>query len=539
MKSSLKGWLLFLVVLAPALALRLPRLEQRPLHGDEAVHAVKFGKLLEDGFYRYDRREYHGPTLNYFTLIAARLGSVKTFPELSEFTLRIVPVFFGILLILQLLLLRGGLSGPAVVMAAVLTAISPAMVFYSRYYIQEMLLVSFTLGVISCGYRYRQTKSLKWAVLVGVFLGLAHATKETCIIAFGAMLMALIAALIMQGKGRASFLSFFKAIFPGHIVVALMVAFIVSALFYSSFLNNIGGIADSFASYKVYFSRAEQNDWHLHRWYYYLKMLIYWRYEQGPIWSEALIVILAGIGLWAIFSQKGIKQANVDLLRFLAFYTVIMTVIYSVIPYKTPWSMLGFLQGMILLAAVGGAALLEILCGTRRRVFIGLLLTAGVVHLGWQGYRGNFRYFADTHNPYVYAHTSMDVYDITRHVEEIARIHPQGYKVPIQVICSESDYWPLPWYLRAFSQVGWWSSLDENFEPGPVIIASAGLEPSLINKLYEEQTPGEKNLYVPLFDGYMELRPQVELRGYITKDLWDKLQQYRQSSPDLPTDINE
>jgi hypothetical protein len=29
---------------------------------------------------------------------------------------------------------------------------------------------------------------------------------------------------------------------------------------------------------------------------------------------------------------------------------------------------------------------------------------------------------------------------------------------------------------------------------------------------------------VPLFDSYMELRPQVELRGYVTKELWDNYQ---------------
>jgi hypothetical protein len=30
---------------------------------------------------------------------------------------------------------------------------------------------------------------------------------------------------------------------------------------------------------------------------------------------------------------------------------------------------------------------------------------------------------------------------------------------------------------------------------------------------------------VPLFDTYTELRPQIELRGYVTKDLWDRFRQ--------------
>ena len=61
---------------------------------------------------------------------------------------------FGIGLIGLLLLLTDGLGKTAVATAALLTAISPAMVFYSRYYIQEMLLVFFTLAALGCGWRY-------------------------------------------------------------------------------------------------------------------------------------------------------------------------------------------------------------------------------------------------------------------------------------------------------------------------------------------------------------------------------------------------
>jgi len=54
-----------------------------------------------------------------------------------------------------------------------------------------------------------------------------------------------------------------------------------------------------------------------------------------------------------------------------------------------------------------------------------------------------------------------------------------------------------------------------------VIIASPGVESELLKKLYEWPPPGEKNLYVPLFRSHKELRPAVEIRGYITKELMD------------------
>lgn len=182
----------FLITAVLALALRLPRLQQRPMHTDEAVHAIKFGQLLEKGSYIYNPIEYHGPTLNYLTLIPAWISGVKNLTEADEFTLRIVPVVFGVLLVLLALLITDGLGRSGAIFAAILTAISPAMVFYSRYYIQEMLLVFFTFALIVCGYRYIRSKKVIWALLAGMSLGLMHTTKETCIISLGSMLLALL-----------------------------------------------------------------------------------------------------------------------------------------------------------------------------------------------------------------------------------------------------------------------------------------------------------------------------------------------------------
>ena len=527
MKYLQKCCVLILAVTIAAIALRLPRLEQRPMHGDEAVHAVKFGSLLEHGLYRYDSNEYHGPTLNYFTLIPAWLTSAARLTDVSELTLRIVPVFFGILLVLLVFLLAGGLSWPAVIVAAALTSISPAMVFYSRYYIQEMLLVCFTFGAIVSGYRYSQSKTVKWAILTGIFLGLMHATKETWVIVFGSMLIALFLMLFTSYLQGESISNIIKVIRPRHLGAAALTAAAVSALFYSSFFTNPHGILDSLLTFKTYFNRASQNQLHFHPWYYYLKILLYSRYASGPVWSEGLIVILAAAGFIVAITRKGAAGINFHLLRFIAFYTIVMIVLYSVVPYKTPWCLVGFLHGMILLAGVGTIAVLKLTRSVLPRTLVILILLIGGAHLIWQAYLANYKYFADPVNPYVYAHPSRDVFTITRRIEEIAEVHPDRKNMYIQVICPESDYWPLPWYLRSFPNVGWWDHVDENTPPAPLIIISATLAPQLTMKLYELPPPGEKNLYLPLFDSYTELRPQVELLGFLTKDLWDSYQLHK------------
>jgi len=528
-KSFKKCCFSFLAATAIALVLRLPHLEQRPMHGDEAIHAVKFGQLLTEGVYTYDPNEYHGPTLNYLTLIPAWLSSAEKLTEVNECTLRIVPVFFGVLLVLLLLLMLDGLGPHATVFAAVLTAISPAMVFYSRYYIQEMLLVCFAFGAITCGYQYARRRNIRWALLTGMFLGLMHATKETCIISFGSMLLALLIVLLLQRR-KDTTLYPVKMIKAPHLIVGLSAAVVISALFCSSFLTNPKGILDSAQTYAVYFSRAGQNNLHIHPWYYYLKMLIWSKYGDGPLWSEGPIVALSVVGFVVAMRGKWLPTVNFNLLRFIAFYTAIMTVVYSAIPYKTPWCMLGFLHGMILLAGVGAVTLVRLIPKVLPRLIVIFLLIGGSLYLTWQAYSSNYKYYADSRNPYVYAHPTTDVLTMVQRMEKIAGVHENGLNIYIQVICPESDYWPFPWYLRSFTRVGYWDYVDMDVPAAPVIIASASVEQELIRKLYELPPPGKKNLYIPLFDTYMELRPQVELRGYVIKDLWDRLQQSQSRS---------
>src|SRR5262245_28171423 len=177
MNKGLNVGLLLAALLA--LVLRCPHLAQRPMHNDEAVNAIKFGHLWEHGQYEYDPNEHHGPTLYYATLAVARLTSSPDFEHLTEIKLRLIPVFFSLGLVFFLPLLWDGLGCKALVWAAILTAVSPSMVFYSRYYIHEMLLVLFTFVALAAGWRYWQSRKIGWAILLGASVGLMYATKET------------------------------------------------------------------------------------------------------------------------------------------------------------------------------------------------------------------------------------------------------------------------------------------------------------------------------------------------------------------------
>src|SRR5258708_4546033 len=163
--------LVLLLVMGAALALRWPSLNRRPMHNDEAVNAIKFGQLWEHKGYQYDPNEHHGPSLFYATLALERLTAA---PELDHYTdarLRFVTVLFGSALVLLLPLFVDGLGRNGILWAGLLTATSPALVFYSRYFIHEILLVFFTFLALAGAWRYWRGRRIGWILLTGAALG--------------------------------------------------------------------------------------------------------------------------------------------------------------------------------------------------------------------------------------------------------------------------------------------------------------------------------------------------------------------------------
>jgi uncharacterized protein (TIGR03663 family) len=517
----LRSRAIFLVPILLAAALRFPDLASRPMHADEAVHADKFGTLLEGGGYAYDPSEYHGPSLYYLTLVSAWLRGARRYVDIDEMTLRSVPAAIGVALVAAHIGARGSLGTAGAPVAALLAAISPAMVFYSRYFIHETLLIFFSFGALVAAWRYVRRPSAAAALLTGVCVGLMLATKETAPLALGCMLLALaLTRLVERCHGR-SLPPILGVVSARHLLVGLLAAVLVSSALFSSFLTHPEGIVDSVRAFGIYLERARALSWHHHPWHYYLDLLIHFPGRGTPVWTEGLILVLAAAGCAAGWLAKGVPGADTSVLRFLGFYTLLMLVLYSAIPYKTPWCLLGFLHGMVLLAGAGAVFLVRALRGVAAQALVCLLLSAAALHLGWQAFSGSFRFASDPRNPYVYAHTGNDVFGIVRRLRDLARAHPAGSSMPVQII-SRENLWPLPWYLRDFSNVAWWNGVSNQTASAPVILVTPDMEPALVRKLYDLPPPGERELYVSIFERPVELRPQVELRGYAAGGLWEE-----------------
>ncbi len=614
---------IFVVIVALAAVLRLEDLPNRTMHCDEAVHAVKFRELLEKNEYAYDPHEYHGPILNYLTLPIAWSTGASHLTEIDERHLRLLPAVFGILLVALVWLLRRDLGWVATIWAALLTAVSPAMVFYSRYYIQEMLLVCFTFAAIIAWWRFlRFVNASQWArdadrmlsntspkrergtehkdpslarragveravpmglarnvirqgmceggaldhmtenrprpwlrpapylwlAILGVSLALMHTSKETCIIAmFGLALgSCAIAGYVWRIVG-------WQLAVAGLIV--LVTAALISPIFFSSFGANWQGVADSFTTYYRYIDRAAGEGsagLHVHAWHYYFRILFWWHEEGGPLWTEGLIAALALVGLAAGLTGKGLGAStaspstgtpsllrrilqwfdgppHIALVRMLGVYTIAVMLVYTAIPYKTPWCALGFLHGAILLAGVGAGVLVRI---TPELAYKGLILTVLVIptgHLAFQAYRASFVAYEAPHNPYVYSHSTRDVIPFVEKIRDIARSHPDGVAMHVQVICPDDDFWPLPWYMRDFTQVGWHTGEPrgpdgQTIMAAPVIITQPSMRDVVINYNYFGQPPGYRFIVVelpPKTGGQAwQFRPYVPITAFVRRKLW-------------------
>ena len=526
---------LFALVLLLAAYLRMSALDDRPMHTDEAIHAVKLGTLYDTGIYTYNPHEFHGPTLYYATLPLLWLSGIADYADIKDETLlRLVPALFGIGLILLLLLVRDAIGAPVLLLAGTLTAISPAMAFYSRYYIQEMLLVFFTFGAIAAGWRFTKTGKWPWVIVTGISLGLMYATKETSLIAHLAMIGAAVITKYWRTPSKGTAPQAPHTLEKKHIAVVCCTAAMVALVCLTEFFTQPKAALDALTTYAHYFDRATSGDSstgesQIHRqpWYYYLQMLAYARYAPGPWWSEGLILALALVGFAAVFkaptaqpTSGGPEQSQVaahPISRFLATYTLLLLLAYSIIPYKTPWCLLGFHHGFIIMAGLGTVCLFRRFGRTTlTRLALSILLAAAAVQLWSQANRTVFKFASDSRNPYVYAHTSSNFLKLVKRIDALAAVHPEGTKMSLHVTVTADDYWPLPWYLRRYTNVGYWSTLPEGSQ-ADVLILSPDLE--------EQLDPDQFAAYT---GSYYGLRPDVLLVLYIRDTLWERFMQDRQ-----------
>src|SRR5687767_2833400 len=136
-------WLVSCVLItAAATLLRFFWLTLKPLHHDEGVNGWFLTTLYRDGVYKYDPANYHGPTLYYISLGFAQVFGLNTI------SVRASTAVWGVLVVVLAFFLRKYIGKIGSLCAALFLALSPGLVYISRYFIHEMFFVFLSLAVV-------------------------------------------------------------------------------------------------------------------------------------------------------------------------------------------------------------------------------------------------------------------------------------------------------------------------------------------------------------------------------------------------------
>jgi len=174
------------------------------------------------------------------------------------------------------------------------------------------------------------------ALAAGVALGLMDATKETFVFNLGAAALALALNNFGTGSIDASGPPL-KAprLKTWHLAAGLAAWVVVAVPLFSSFFQNPPALSTRFGPTTLAESGRGKFT-HVHNWGFYFQRLLFFHPGKGPVWTEALILVLAVVGGGAGFLRRELAGANASLIRFLAFYTVALSGVYTLLPIKPP-----------------------------------------------------------------------------------------------------------------------------------------------------------------------------------------------------------
>ncbi|WP_292519918.1 flippase activity-associated protein Agl23 [Methanoculleus sp.] len=452
---------IFLLILLATIILRFYFLDLKLFHHDEAIHAWFSYRLLTEGIYSYDPM-YHGPFLYYATAgFFSLLGD-------SDLVGRFFPALLGTLLVTLVypIYKLGYLDRKQTLIAALFLAVSPNMVYFSRFLRNDIFIAFFTMLLLVALLYYFERRQMRYALIAGAAIGLGMSAKENMpiiILIFGVYLF----YLVWTGKVQ----------LPTHwirdLVLGVLVAFGITVAFYSSF-----GAHPEIAL--TWWIQAIEHWISMHQmqrlggppYFYILLFILYevpililaavgvlqfvdirgilsrWRerrishagtwgigddaenreeappaveplpVEQTPGFRDRLREILSGTGkIRPVDRQK-------EFARFAIFWMLLSLAAYAYIGEKVPWLILHQLLPMIFVAVYAMTTRKAVIA-----VAASVFLIAMTFHVAFTP--------ADINEPIVQVQNSEELRGVFAEIDAADRV----------AIATE-NYWPLPWYYR-------------------------------------------------------------------------------------------
>ena len=527
---------LYALLIVVAAILRFWDLGGRAIHHDESLYAYYSWLYLTNGNYIHDPM-MHGPFFFHVTpVIYWVLGA-------TDSTARIVPALFGTALVGMPVFLRAWLGRWGSLAAAAMLALSPSMLYFSRFARNDIFVAVWTLALVICLWRYMAERRHRYLYLGAAFLSLSFCTKETAYLAvavigsslliitgrellsrlwrgvrlhplsapaeylllIGTLTLPLLAAGItipLKWLGLSSLAGspvliaatitvlFAMAAFLGlrwdwrKWLVSALIFYGIFTLLYTALFTNPSGFVSGLWGSLDYWVRQQAVERGTQPWYYYFMILSV--YEFLPL--------IFGVVAMVYFGIKGNLFS-----RFLIYWTLASLLLYSYAGEKMPWLVLYIALPLILLAGMFLGGMVE---GLKRSikeklkgraalrlsavaVFAALLVaTAGVA------VRASFFNRECPVEMLVYSQNSQEVAQAAAEIARLAQESGAENKLAVTVDATPFGGWPWPWYLRSYS-VDYPMLTTINSPPrGSVLILAASNE----------------QMAKPFLDRYLEVR---------------------------------
>lgn len=414
-------WLVSL--LAAACVLRLYQLGDTPFHHDESIHAYLSYQLWQGGPYRYNP-VFHGPFLYWSNAL------IYQFFGATDFTARLMPALFSIVMLLPIWSLREYLGSVGWKVAALFMVFSPSLGYYGRFLAHDNYCALFSLLLVVLAMGYFQRPAAWRIAAIGLITGLFLATKAVSFIFLGtvaafALLVFALDTFAPQFDRRhlwRQLLHWLRDCWR-HWSAGLAAMLLAYLALYSSFFSHPQGVWDGVFGTLSYWGGQHAEPRIPGPLYYYLPRLLL---------HEPVFLLAIPATIWA----ARYRYSPLDV--FLAFWTVAALSIYGYAQEKVPWLLMHMLLPMLLLAGrwvdqVWHSGFSRLAAATTLALLLGWSLRDTL----WLSFR----------MPPASAHL-LTYMASTAEMKEAARRIRDLSAAPGQVVLAGVATWPMTWYLR-------------------------------------------------------------------------------------------
>ncbi len=190
-REQILNWAPFAGIILLGIILRFWGLGDKPLHHDESLHAYFSLQLMHNmenwigcfapnsSCYHYDPL-LHGPFQFHAIAFVYKVSQILGAPDhgVNTTTVRIAAATLGSLIVGLPYFLRDYLGKTGAWLACFLLAISPSMVYFSRFAREDIYMAFFTLLLVVAVARYVREREMRWLITAAVAFTLSYATKE-------------------------------------------------------------------------------------------------------------------------------------------------------------------------------------------------------------------------------------------------------------------------------------------------------------------------------------------------------------------------